>query len=73
MIIDTTQTRIERRLASPVYEFPTRQDITVLPADDPNRPLIGIPWSHYDEVGIIVIDDYSITYLEAKPEQKRKV
>lgn len=41
-----------------VGAFPVRQDITVLPADDPRR--ISIGWVIYEEIGIVVINDYSV-------------
>ena len=40
-----------------VGAFPIRQDITVLPADDPKKLRLG--WIIYEEVGIIVINDYA--------------
>ena len=41
-----------------VGAFPIRQDITVLPADDPKKLRLG--WVIYEEVGIVVINDYSV-------------
>ena len=41
-----------------VGAFPIRQDITVLPADDPKKLRLG--WVIYEEVGIVVINDYAI-------------
>jgi hypothetical protein len=52
-------------VASPdtVGAFPIRQDITVLPADDPKKLRLG--WVIYEEVGIAVINDYAISKIEA--------
>lgn len=49
-----------------VGAFPIRQDITVLPADDPKHIRLG--WVIYEEIGIIVVNDYAcakITVLGA--------
>jgi hypothetical protein len=48
-------------VASPdtVGAFPIRQDITVLPADDPKKLRLG--WVIYEEVGIVVVNDYAIS------------
>jgi len=48
-------------VASPenVGAFPIRQDITVLPADDPRKLRLG--WVIYEEVGIAVVNDYAIS------------
>jgi len=50
--------------ASPetVGAFPIRQDITVLPADDPKKLRLG--WVIYEEVGIVVVNDYSVSLIE---------
>lgn len=50
-------------VASPetVGAFPIRQDITVLPADDPKKLRLG--WVIYEEVGIVVINDYAIAKI----------
>jgi len=47
-------------VASPdtVGAFPIRQDITVLPADDPKKLRLG--WIIYEEIGIVVINDYAV-------------
>jgi hypothetical protein len=37
--------------------FPIRQDITVLPADDPKKLRLG--WVIYEEVGIVIINSYA--------------
>ena len=52
--------------ASPetVGAFPIRQDITVLPADDPRKLRIG--WVIYEEVGIVVINDYAISRINVE-------
>jgi hypothetical protein len=51
-------------VASPdtVGAFPIRQDITVLPADDPKKLRLG--WVVYEEVGIVVLNDYSASKIE---------
>jgi hypothetical protein len=51
-------------VASPdtVGAFPIRQDITVLPADDPKKLRIG--WVIYEEIGIVVVNDYAISKVE---------
>lgn len=41
-----------------VGAFPIRQDITVLPADDPRHLRLG--WVIYEEIGIVVINDYAV-------------
>jgi len=50
-------------VASPenVGAFPIRQDITVLPADDPKKLRLG--WVIYEEVGIVVVNDYSVSKI----------
>lgn len=50
-------------VASPdtVGAFPIRQDITVLPADDPKKLRLG--WVIYEEVGVAIINDYSISLI----------
>ena len=40
-----------------VGAMPIRQDITVLPADDPKKLRLG--WVVYEEIGIVVINDYA--------------
>jgi len=42
-----------------VGAIPVRQDITVLPADDPKRLRLG--WVVYEEVGFAVINDYALS------------
>ena len=51
-------------VASPdtVGAFPVRQDITVLPADDPKKLRLG--WVIYEEVGIVVVNDYAVALIE---------
>jgi hypothetical protein len=44
-----------------VGAFPIRQDITVLPADDPKRLRLG--WVIYEEIGIVVINDYAVARI----------
>jgi len=41
-----------------VGAFPIRQDITVLPADDPKKLRLG--WVIYEEVGIVIINSYAV-------------
>ena len=41
-----------------VGAFPVRQDITVLPADDPKKLRLG--WVIYEEIGIVIINDYAV-------------
>lgn len=51
-------------VASPdtVGAFPIRQDITVLPADEPKKLRLG--WVIYEEIGIVVLNDYAISLIE---------
>ncbi len=51
-------------IASPdtVGAFPIRQDITVLPADDPAKLRIG--WTIYEEVGMCVLNDYAVSLIQ---------
>lgn len=42
--------------------FPIRQDITVLPADDPRKLRLG--WVVYEEVGMVCMNDYSLSLVE---------
>jgi len=48
--------------ADNVGAFPIRQDITVLPADDPKKLRLG--WVIYEEVGIVIINDYALAEVE---------
>lgn len=48
--------------ADNVGAFPVRQDITVLPADDPKKLRLG--WVIYEEVGIVIINDYALAEIE---------
>lgn len=48
--------------ADTVGAFPIRQDITVLPADDPKKLRLG--WVIYEEVGIVIINDYALSKIE---------
>jgi hypothetical protein len=41
-----------------VGAFPIRQDITVIPADDPRNLRLG--WVVYEEIGIIIVNNYAI-------------
>lgn len=45
-----------------VGAFPVRQDITVLPADDPKKLRLG--WVVYEEVGVCIVNDYAIARVE---------
>lgn len=51
-------------VASPdtVGAMPIRQDITVLPADDPKKLRLG--WVIYEEIGIVVVNDYAVSKIE---------
>jgi hypothetical protein len=51
-------------LAEYVGAMPIRQDITVLPADDPKKLRLG--WIIYEEIGITVINDYALARIEVK-------
>jgi len=44
-----------------VGAIPVRQDITVLPADDPKRLRLG--WVVYEECGFAVINDYALSRI----------
>jgi len=48
--------------ADTVGAFPIRQDITVLPADDPKKLRLG--WVIYEEVGIVIINDYAVAIVQ---------
>ena len=45
-----------------VGAMPIRQDITVIPADDPRRLRLG--WVIYEEIGLIVINNYAVARVE---------
>jgi len=45
-----------------VGAFPIRQDITVLPADDPKKLRLG--WVIYEEVGVTIINSYAIARIQ---------
>jgi hypothetical protein len=51
-------------VASPdtVGAFPIRQDITVLPADDPKALRLG--WVIYEEVGVVIVNAYAVSKIE---------
>jgi len=71
MIIDTTQTKIERNIAHR-RAFPIREDVTVLRAKNEHPFTILCSGDLYpSEVGIIFIDDYKITYLDKGLPQER--
>lgn len=44
-----------------VGAIPVRQDITVLPADNPKELRLG--WVIYEELGIVVINDYALAKI----------
>jgi hypothetical protein len=44
-----------------VGAIPVRQDITVLPADDPKNLRLG--WVIYEELGVVVINDYALAKI----------
>jgi hypothetical protein len=50
-------------VASPdtVGAMPIRQDVTVLPADDPKKLRLG--WVIYEEIGIVVCNDYAVSKI----------
>jgi hypothetical protein len=41
--------------------LPVRQDITVLPADDPKRLRLG--WVVYEELGFALINDFAVSKI----------
>lgn len=45
-----------------VGAMPIRQDITVIPADDPKRLRLG--WVIYEEIGLTIINDYAVARVE---------
>ena len=45
-----------------VGAMPVRQDITVLPADDPKRLRLG--WVIFEELGFAVINDYAVARIQ---------
>ena len=57
----TTNTVLLTASPDTVGAFPIRQDITVLPADDPKKLRLG--WVIYEEVGIAVINDYATAQI----------
>ena len=57
----TTNTVLCTASPDTVGAFPIRQDITVLPADDPKKLRLG--WVIYEEVGIAVINDYATAQI----------
>jgi len=50
-----------------VPEFPIRQDITVLPADDPKKLRLG--WVIYEEVGMVIINDYAVARVQVEADK----
>lgn len=48
-------------ISEQVGAWPLRNDITVLPADDPRKLKLG--WVIYEEVGIVVVNDYNISKI----------
>lgn len=44
-----------------VGAFPIRQDITVLPADEPRMMRLG--WVIYEEIGIVVLNSYAVAKI----------
>ncbi|MGL1166833.1 hypothetical protein ACSTKZ_25170, partial [Vibrio parahaemolyticus] len=50
-------------LAPPQFvgAIPVRQDITVLPADDPRKLRLG--WVVFEELGFAVINDYAVAKI----------
>ena len=47
--------------ADTVGALPIRQDISVLPADDPKKLRLG--WIIYEEIGICVLNDYAVAKI----------
>lgn len=54
--------------ASFVGAFPIRQDITVLPADNPSSLRLG--WVIYEEVGVVITNNYAIARVTLDLEHK---
>ncbi len=56
-------TNVVLLVASPdtVGAFAIRQDITVLPADDPKRLRLG--WVIYEDIGMVVLNDYAVARI----------
>lgn len=50
-----------RRTERTIEAFPIRQDITVLPADDPRKLRLG--WVVYEEVGVVVVNDCALSCI----------
>jgi ABC-type dipeptide/oligopeptide/nickel transport system ATPase component len=48
--------------------FPIRQDITVLPADQRDKKM---GWVIYEEVGIVVINDYAVSRIEVDNDREQ--
>ena len=50
-------------VASPdtVGAMPIRQDITVVPADEPKKLRLG--WVIYEEIGIVCLNDYAVSLI----------
>lgn len=44
-----------------VGAFPIRQDITVIPADDPRKLRLG--WVIFEEIGIVIINNYAVARI----------
>jgi hypothetical protein len=44
-----------------VGAFPIRQDITVIPADDPRKLRLG--WVIFEEIGIVIINTYAVARI----------
>ncbi len=57
-----TQTILVTSSPDTVGAFPIRQDITVLPADDPKKLRLG--WVIFEEVGVVVMNDYAVSKIE---------
>lgn len=51
-------------VASPdtVGALPIRQDITVIPADDPKNLRLG--WVIYEEIGVCILNDYAVSRID---------
>ena len=57
-----TQTILVTASPDTVGAFPIRQDITVLPADDPKKLRLG--WVIFEEIGVVVMNDYAVAKIE---------
>ena len=47
------------------HNYPLRNDITILPADDPSK--LELAWKIYEEVGVVVVNDYAVSRIDISP------